>query len=157
MKGWIGGIAMVAGIDQISKALALAFLKPVGSMTVLPGVFDLTFVENRGAAFGMLQGQRWLFLALTVVVTVAVIYYVKKTKLDWRQNRLLSLSLVLLMGGAWGNAIDRLFRGYVVDYFEITLFEYPVFNVADIGVVAGAIGIAIALLFFQKNGEERQG
>ncbi|HIW47995.1 MAG TPA: signal peptidase II [Firmicutes bacterium] len=157
MKGWIGGIAMVAGIDQISKALALAFLKPVGSMTVLPGVFDLTFVENRGAAFGMLQGQRWLFLALTVVVTVAVIYYVKKTKLDWRQNRLLSLSLVLLMGGAWGNAIDRLFRGYVVDYFEITLFEYPVFNVADIGVVAGAIGIAIALLFFQKNGEERHG
>ena len=157
MKGWIGGIAMVAGIDQISKALALAFLKPVGSMTVLPGVFDLTFVENRGAAFGMLQGQRWLFLALTVVVTVAVIYYVKKTKLDWRQNRLLSLSLVLLMGGAWGNAIDRLFRGYVVDYFEITLFEYPVFNVADIGVVAGAIGIAIALLFVQKNGEERHG
>ena len=157
MKGWIGGIAMVAGIDQISKALALAFLKPVGSMTVLPGVFDLTFVENRGAAFGMLQGQRWLFLALTVVVTVAVIYYVKKTKLDWRQNRLLSLSLVLLMGGAWGNAIDRLFRGYVVDYFEITLFEYQVFNVADIGVVAGAIGIAIALLFFQKNGEERHG
>ena len=157
MKGWIGGIAMVAGIDQISKALALAFLKPVGSMTVLPGVFDLTFVENRGAAFGMLQGQRWLFLALTVVVTVAVIYYVKKTKLDWRQNRLLSLSLVLLMGGAWGNAIDRLFRGYVVDYFEITLFEYPVFNVADIGVVAGAIGIAIGLLFFQKNGEEGHG
>ena len=83
MKGWIGGIAMVAGIDQISKALALAFLKPVGSMTVLPGVFDLTFVENRGAAFGMFQVLGWVFLALSVVVAVALVFYECSSLGDW--------------------------------------------------------------------------
>lgn len=138
-------------IDQISKYFALTLLKPVGNITFIEGFMDFTFVENRGAAFGILHGARWFFLLATIVITVGIIYYVSKKMPKQKEYGYLKFSLMLIMAGAWGNAIDRLFRGYVVDYFEFTFFDWPVFNVADIYVVCGAVLMALIVLFVIKD------
>lgn len=150
---------ILAAVDQFSKYLALTRLKPIGNTTIIEGVFDLTFVENRGAAFGILHGQRWLFVIITIVVTIGVIIYLKRLEKTDRAYNFLRLSLVLILAGAWGNAIDRLLRGYVVDYFEFTFINYPVFNIADIYVVLGTALLAVLLLFVIKDEpkEEKKG
>ena len=143
--------ALLAAVDQFSKYLAVSRLKPVGSVTVIDGFFDLTFVENRGAAFGILNGQRWFFIIITIAVTAGVLIYLWKANQSGKTPGFLRPAFVLILAGAWGNALDRLFRGYVVDYFEFTFINYPVFNVADIDVVAGTIAMAVILIFFVKD------
>lgn len=150
------GAVLLTAIDQVSKFLAVANLKPVGNITVIDGFFDLTFVENRGAAFGILNGHRWLFIAITVAVTIAAFFYLNKMKECDRVHNILKFSVMLILSGAWGNALDRLFRGYVVDYFEFTFINYPVFNVADIYVVCGMVILAVLLLFFIKDEPEKK-
>lgn len=111
---------------------------------------DLTFVENRGVAFGMFSGQRWFILLLTGIIAVGLIwFYVTMPKK--KEYFPLRVSLVLVLSGAVGNIIDRLFRGYVVDFFEFTFFDWPVFNVADIYVVAGVILLALMIVFVVKD------
>ncbi|MGE4214678.1 MAG: signal peptidase II [Anaerotignaceae bacterium] len=144
-------VVILTAIDQYSKYIALTQLKPVGNIKVIDGWFDFTFVENRGAAFGILEGQRWFFVILTIAVTIGVIIYLRKMKEKDYAHNFLRFSLVLILAGAWGNAIDRLLRGYVVDYFEFTFINYPVFNVADIYVVAGTILLAVLLLLVIKD------
>ncbi|MCJ7856781.1 signal peptidase II [Lachnospiraceae bacterium NSJ-143] len=134
-------------IDQLSKIAALKYLKPVGSIEFIKGLMNLTFVENRGAAFGMLEGARWFFVIITVAVTIAAVIYIKKYIPSGREYRYVKLSVILILAGAWGNAIDRLFRGYVVDYFESVFIKWPVFNVADIYVVAGTVLLAFMFIF----------
>jgi lipoprotein signal peptidase len=144
-------VVILTALDQYSKYIALTHLKPLGNITVIKGWFDFTFVENRGAAFGILEGQRWLFVLLTIAVTIGVIIYLRKMKEKDCAHNFLKFSLILIMAGAWGNAIDRLLRGYVVDYFEFTFINYPVFNVADIYVVTGTILLAVLLLLVIKD------
>ena len=144
-------VVILTALDQYSKFIALTHLKPVGNIKVIDGWFDFTFVENRGAAFGILEGQRWFFIILTIAVTIGVIIYLRKMKEKDCAHNFLRFSLVLILAGAWGNAIDRLLRGYVVDYFEFTFINYPVFNVADIYVVAGTILLAVLLLLVIKD------
>ena len=137
-------------LDQGTKFWALASLKPIHNMTLMEGFMDLTFVENRGVAFGMFSGQRWFILLLTGVIAVGLIwFYVTMPKK--KEYFPLRVSLVLVLSGAIGNIIDRLFRGYVVDFFEFTFFEWPVFNVADIYVVVGVILLALMILFVVKD------
>jgi signal peptidase II len=112
----------------------------------------LTYVENRGAAFGTMMGGRWFFVALTVIVVVAGgIYYSKIYNKD--KSKIASLALVLVAGGAIGNCIDRLFRGYVVDMLSFNFFGYsfPVFNFADICVVIGAVLLVVSLCFTKEG------
>lgn len=144
-------VVILTALDQYSKFIALTHLKPVGNIKVIDGWFDFTFVENRGAAFGILEGQRWFFVILTIAVTIGVIMYLLKMKEKDAAHNFLRFSFVLILSGAWGNAIDRLLRGYVVDYFEFTFINYPVFNVADIYVVAGTILLAVLLLLVIKD------
>ena len=119
-------------------------------MTLVEGFMDLTFVENRGVAFGMFSGQRWFILLLTGIIAVGLIwFYVTMPKK--KEYFPLRVSLVLVLSGAIGNIIDRLFRGYVVDFFEFTFFEWPVFNVADIYVVVGVILLALMIIFVVKD------
>ena len=119
-------------------------------MTLVEGFMDLTFVENRGVAFGMFSGQRWFILLLTGIIAVGLVwFYVTMPKK--KEYFPLRVSLVLVLSGAIGNIIDRLFRGYVVDFFEFTFFEWPVFNVADIYVVCGVILLALMILFVVKD------
>ncbi len=137
-------------LDQGTKLWALASLKPIHNMTLVEGFMDLTFVENRGVAFGMFSGQRWFILLLTGIIAVGLIwFYVTMPKK--KEYFPLRVSLVLVLSGAIGNIIDRLFRGYVVDFFEFTFFEWPVFNVADIYVVVGVILLALMIVFVVKD------
>ena len=142
--------AVLIFLDQATKLWALESLKPIHSMTLWDGIMDLTFVENRGVAFGMFSGQRWFILLLTGVIAAGLIYfYVTLPKK--REYRPVRVALVLILSGAVGNIIDRLFRGYVVDFFDFTFFEWPVFNVADIYVVAGVFLLAFMILFVVKE------
>ena len=142
--------AVLVLIDQGTKQWALQSLKPIHNMTLVEGFMDLTFVENRGVAFGMFAGQRWLILLLTGAIVGVLVYYYRnmpRTKeYSWVRG-----ALILVLGGALGNIIDRIFRGYVVDFFEFTFFEWPVFNVADIYVVAGVILLMFLILFVIKD------
>lgn len=142
--------AILVVIDQITKYIALSSLKPIGSMSFIKGFMDFTFVENRGAAFGILEGQRWFFVVATIVISAVIIYaFVKMPKKN--EYKYMKLALVLILAGAFGNVIDRLFRGYVVDFFEFTFIDWPVFNVADIYVVVGTIIFAFLILFVIKD------
>ena len=144
---------ILAVIDQISKLAALKYLKPVGSVSFIDGIMNFTFVENRGAAFGVLTGARWFFIVITIAVTIAAVIYIKKYMPNKKEYGVVKLSIILILGGAWGNAFDRFFRGYVVDFFESVFIKWPVFNVADIYVVFGTILLAYAFIFVIKDDE----
>ena len=137
-------------LDQGTKFWALASLKPIHNMTLVEGFMDLTFVENRGVAFGMFSGQSWFILLLTGIIAAGLIWFYKAMPKK-KEYFPLRVSLVMVLSGAIGNIIDRLFRGYVVDFFEFTFFEWPVFNVADIYVVVRVILLALMLIFVVKE------
>ena len=143
-------VAVLILLDQGTKFWALASLKPIHNMTLVEGFMDLTFVENRGVAFGMFSGQRWFILLLTGIIAAGLIWFYKAMPKK-KEYFPLRVSLVMVLSGAIGNIIDRLFRGYVVDFFEFTFFEWPVFNVADIYVVVGVTLLALMILFVVKD------
>ncbi len=148
-------ILLVIVADQLTKYITVQYLKPLSTVPILEGVFSLTYVENRGAAFGILQNQRWFLIVLPIlIISVAIIFLIKN-----RNESLLSrISLAIILGGAIGNLLDRIFRTYVVDMFEFTFIQFPVFNVADMAVVCGTIILALQLLFYQEtsDSEEKQ-
>ena len=130
---WIIIISAIAA-DRVSKVICRQYLRPLGSIPVIKGVFHLTYVENTGAAFGMLQGNTWFLILTSVLVSAVVAYLIWKVK---PENRYVKLSLALILGGALGNLVDRVLLGYVVDFLDFRI--WPVFNIADSCVVVGAI------------------
>ena len=133
-------------IDQLSKVWALSALRGTEGIAVIPNVFELSYLENRGAAFGILQDHQIFFVLITV--DAAVIYRrIPQTK----KYIPLRISYALIMAGAFGNLIDRVFRGYVVDFFYFKWIDFPVFNVADIYVTVTMILLLILILFFYKE------
>lgn len=142
---------LLTAIDQITKFLTLKYLKPVGSVALLDNILSFTYVENRGAAFGMMQNARWIFITVTIAVCAACIVYIVKKRPD---SKLLCTSLSLIISGAVGNLIDRILRGFVVDMIEVTFINYPVFNFADCCVVIGAVLFAIYVLFVYREPEK---
>jgi signal peptidase II len=157
MLALIIGVVLVV-VDQLIKLVVLNCLKPVGKVVLIKGFFNLTYLENRGMAFGALEGARWLFIAITAVVLVIMfIAYVKAPKVP--QTIPIRVAIVMICSGAVGNAIDRLFRSYVVDFLDFIIFGYdfPVFNFADILVVIGTILFAGSILLLddkEENSEE---
>jgi signal peptidase II len=137
-------ISIVTVLDQVSKYYAKEYLRPIGYFPIIQDVFHLTYVENRGAAFGMFQGQRWIFIVLTVAIAAAIAYSLVKIP---GKSIFLKTALSLVLGGAIGNLIDRIRFGYVVDMFDFTLINYPVFNIADSSLVIGSILLGYYLLF----------
>lgn len=149
---------LLVAVDQITKFFAVDRLKERVSVSIIEEFFSLTYVENRGAAFGMLQGGKWIFLAITAVVLVLIIIYYAKHKRT-KENLWLRIALTMVAAGAVGNAADRLIRGFVVDFFDFNIlgYDFPVFNFADILVVVGTILLAGGIIFLddkQKGGEE---
>ena len=136
-------IALIV-IDQISKYLALNNLANIGSIPIIENIFHLTYVENRGAAFGMFQNNQIVFIIVAVVASIVGLYYIYKKKL----NLLGNISIVLIISGAIGNLIDRVRLGFVVDYFDFRFIWDYVFNVADIFVVVGTILLCIYIIVF---------
>lgn len=144
---FIGSVICII-LDQITKHYAFSFLRTGSSINILEGIFRLNYCENRGAAFGVMQNKIWLFAIITVIIIGGVIWFMIKKK---PQSKLLVLSLTLLTGGALGNFIDRIVRGFVVDFLDFCLINFPIFNVADCFVVIGAILLAIYILFFSPD------
>lgn len=130
-----GALVMV---DQAVKNWTVAYLKDRPAIALWPDVFELTYVENRGAAFGMLQDQRWLFTVLTSVVILGLIYAYFRLLPD-KKFRLTRVCCIGMLAGAIGNLIDRITLHYVVDMFYFKLIDFPVFNVADCYVVVCGI------------------
>ncbi len=150
----IAAAVMLVIIDQVLKLLTVNYLKPVGTVTVINGIFNLTYVENTGMAFGLLSNQRWIFISLTALVMIVLIAAMFKLK---NHGRLFYISVALLVGGGIGNLIDRIAYGYVIDYISLSFFP-PVCNFADYCVTAGVIIFLIHLFFytdFLKNDEKR--
>ena len=137
-------------LDQFTKYLAVTYLEPIGTISIIPGVFSFTYLINDGMAFGMLRGHRWLFVVLTVVILGFMYSYYRTIMKDKRCN-LLRIALILIAAGAVGNLIDRVLNGYVVDFLHFTLINFPVFNLADCFVCIGAFLVAIVFLFIIKE------
>ncbi len=145
--------AVLVGIDQILKVLAIEYLKPVGSHPIIPDIFHLTYVENRGAAFGMMAGQKWLLVWVTAIVILAAIIAVMAGKI---KNTTVLFSVATIIGGGVGNLIDRVYRGYVVDYVHLKIIDFAVFNFADICVTVGTTVLLIYLLFYELKHKNKE-
>ncbi len=151
-------VVILVAFDQLTKHIVLNSLAPIKQKVLIDGFFNLTYVENRGAAFGAMQGARWFFVILAVVVVSAVAFYYYKCEKTPRTLPL-RISLIMLVGGTVGNVIDRVFRGYVVDFLDFIVFGYdfPVFNVADILIVLGTFLLAGCILLMDvKTDKEKQ-
>ena len=138
---------MIAAVvlDLISKALVLRYLVPVGSYKLWEGVLHFTYVENTGAAFGMLKDHRWVFLVLSTVAIFAVIGYILAVRpKGWIER----IALASIAGGGIGNMIDRVAYGFVVDFIDFYLFDFWVwvFNIADSAVCVGAALFALYII-----------
>lgn len=134
-------------LDQITKWMAVIFLKGEESFYLINNVLRFTYLENRGAAFGMLSDNRWVFLVVSTVMIVGITAYVFKYR---PQNKWAFVSCAFVVGGGIGNMIDRVCLGYVIDFIDFCAFPkvwYFVFNVADSFVCVGA-GILMAYLVF---------
>lgn len=136
--------------DQLTKLWALAELKGSEGISVITGIFELQYLENRGAAFGILQNHQVLFLLITVLAAVLLTYIYARIP-DDKKYIPLRICYVLLMAGAFGNMIDRAFRGYVVDFFYFKLIDFPIFNVADIYVTVTMVLLMGLILFYYKE------
>lgn len=145
---WIMIAAAVVAVDQLAKLLVMTNLKATDIVHVIPGLFDFVYVKNTGAAFSILSGNTALLAVISVVFCIGVAFYWIKTK---PKARMFRLSLTLLFAGALGNAIDRIFRGFVVDFISTAFMQFPVFNIADIAITVGATILVIYLLFFDKE------
>lgn len=140
-------IALIVILDQVSKYLAKFLFQSGNDKVIIDGMFSLTYLENRGAAFGAFKDQKFILVGVTAVVIIALIVYLYKSK---NITKSLRVALILIIGGAIGNLIDRVCLGYVIDFFHFYIrdtFDWPVFNVADVSVVCGTILMAISILF----------
>lgn len=137
-------------LDQITKYFAVLYLKDQKPFVILDGVFELFYLENRGAAFGMLQGMQLFFLICVIVITGFIIWFFWHVPLE-KKYIPLCVCAAAVLAGAYGNGIDRVRQGFVVDFFYFKLIDFPVFNVADIYVTVSVVFLAVLCLFFYKE------
>ena len=143
--------AAIIAADILTKYFAGAYLM-AGDITLINKVLYFSYVENRGAAFGILKDARWFFITVSVAVVLGIIIYIIRKK---PESKLLVLGLSMVSGGGIGNLIDRVSLGYVVDFIDFRIIDFHVFNVADIFVCVGAALIFIYVLFIEgrENGK----
>lgn len=142
--------AVLVIVDQITKYIAIDRLKGQPALKLIDGVFELQYLENRGAAFGMLQNGQVFFVFAAVVMMTAILFVLIKAPME-KKYRPWHVFLVMIAAGGIGNMIDRLRLDYVVDFFYFSLIDFPIFNVADIYVTVGTALFLIMLLFFCKE------
>lgn len=147
----LSAVFVLTMLDQITKALAADRLAD-GPFVIIPGVFELRYLENRGAAFGMLQNQRVFFLILTVIFLAVITYIYLKIPAD-RKYLPLRILCIVVTAGAIGNFIDRLVLVYVRDFLYFSLINFPIFNVADIYVTVSAFVFFLLILVYYKDSD----
>lgn len=140
--------------DQLTKWLIVQKMQYGESIEVVQNVLYITSHRNRGAAWGILQGQMWFFYAITLAVIIGLIYYIQKMS---KKSVLLGISLAIMLGGAIGNFIDRVFRHEVVDFINTYIINYnfPVFNIADASLTIGVVLLIIYMLIEEKLSKEK--
>lgn len=143
---YIAGIIVLLA-DIFTKRVAVSALTDGKSIPIIKDVFHLTYVENRGIAFGAFSGGRIFFIIVSVAMVAALFAYLYKTP-EEKRTVWQKLSLSLTIGGAAGNFMDRVFLGYVIDFFDFRLINFPVFNVADIAVCVGVGLLMVHMIFF---------
>ena len=130
-------------LDKLTKWLAVKFLEPINTLPIIKNALHLTYVENRGAAFGMMKDSRWIFMTVS---TIAILIFVAYLYLGHAENNLYAVSLAMVISGGIGNMIDRMALGYVVDFIDFRLINFAVFNGADSFVCIGAGLLILALV-----------
>ena len=153
---WLKGCAIIfilTFLDQGSKYLVLTRLKNSPDIILIPGVLQLHYLENRGMAFGLLEGKIPVFVILCVLF-FCVFFYVYARIPRTGYYLPLTITSLIMVSGALGNFIDRVFRKYVVDFIYFSLIDFPVFNMADIYVVCSGILLVILVCFKYKNDED---
>lgn len=143
-------IAILVFLDQFTKHLVVLHLKDQPPYVLIKQVFQLEYLENRGAAFGVLQNQRIFFYISVIVITIAVIWFYRHVPME-KKYLPLRICAVLILSGAFGNCIDRIRLNYVVDFFYFKLIDFPIFNVADIYVTVAAFLLVILILIYYKE------
>lgn len=141
--GVLAVLALVT-LDQFTKYLARTALAGGSGIPVIPGVFELYYLENRGAAFGMLTDRQWFFIAIAFLMTLLLVLIYLRLPPE-KHYHLLRLLCILVVAGAVGNMLDRLFLHYVTDFLYLSLIHFPVFNIADCYVCVGAFLAAVSL------------
>ncbi|MBE6637549.1 MAG: signal peptidase II [Ruminococcaceae bacterium] len=136
-------------LDQVTKFLVVRDLMPISTHMVWEGVLRFRYVENTGAAFGMLKGQRWFFIILSTIAIVGIMIYLVKCRRSIPP--LFGIALAMIAGGGIGNQIDRIANGYVVDFIEFLFVDFAVFNVADCFVTVGACLLIFDMLFLERQ------
>lgn len=144
------GTGVLVGIDLWTKVLAATHLKGNDAFVLIPGVLELDYLENPGAAFGILSGQQWFFYIITIVMLLVILAVYFKMP---AQKKYLSLRIILvfIVAGAVGNFIDRVAFQYVRDFIYFSLIDFPKFNVADSYITVGCILLFIMVIFVYKD------
>lgn len=144
-------VLLIVG-DQYTKSLAVTSLKDQPAFILYEGVFELSYLENRGAAFGMMQNQKSFFILIAAIILFVIAYILYKVpkhkKYIWLQ-----MMLCMLAAGAVGNMLDRIRLNYVVDFLYFSLIDFPIFNVADCYVTVSCVLMVILLLFVYKESD----
>ena len=143
---------LAVALDQISKQLVVNSMELFESVSVIPGFFRFTYIENKGAAFGILADHRWVFLVISTAAIIAFVFYLVKYR---PKDLLLRISASFIVGGGIGNMIDRCFRGSVVDFIDVEFIDFYIFNVADMFVCVGC-GLMILYLILAEVKEQRK-
>lgn len=140
-------------LDQLSKYLAVTYLTQIDTFPVIENVLHFTYVENRGAAFGMLSGHRWVFMVASIVgiIALAVWLAVSKTKNRWMQ-----CAIALVIGGGIGNMIDRVRLEYVIDFIDCRFINFYVFNIADSCVCVGCAMVVLAVIIDEVKEKKKR-
>ncbi|MBP2031447.1 signal peptidase II [Clostridium algifaecis] len=139
-------------IDRLTKIWAINVLSGVSEITIIKNFFSFLYIENKGAAFGIFQNKTVFLTIITVIIMIGIVYYIVRYK---PRNIFVNVALSLIISGALGNLIDRIYYRYVVDFISLhykEVYYFPVFNVADIMVVLGTIILVFCLLREDKNG-----
>lgn len=146
-------ITLLIGIDQLTKWWATVQLYDANQVIpVIDGVFEFHYAQNTGMAFSMLEGQRWIFIPVTILVCAVIGLMILRSPL--RRYKLFTITCVLILSGAVGNLIDRIAYGYVVDFLYFRLIDFPIFNFADCCVVIGAGLLFLFVLFVMKEDDD---
>ena len=147
---------IVIFLDQVTKWFVVKNMQLGEEITIIDPYLSFLSHRNSGAAWGMLEGQMWLFYIVTVVVAAGIIYYFHK---EAQGHRLFSISLMLLLGGAIGNFIDRLVSGEVVDFISVLIpiinYDFPIFNIADASLSIGVVTLIIHIIMDEKKNKKK--
>ena len=141
-------VLVLVGLDQLVKYLVMKYIPLGGHLPFLPHLMELTYVQNTGAAFSMLSEHTWLLTLVSLVLTVLLAWALHR---EVFRHPIGKTAIAMLLAGAAGNLIDRAFRHFVVDMFNVTFMTFAVFNVADICVVLGGILAAVYYLFLRDR------